>query len=321
MTDITTPWGCATSLFAVIRDAMPQFTDLVDMAMDVIADGDWFDDGPFYDGRLEEVKNMVRAVVGPVGLHMARWRSFEFSPPADYEWAFPGEAIWELFTHPTPNLEVFVLNGPISSEITPFSDVFPDLKSVRHLTLCDPDPDGFREASLSRHLLRTAVLHYDSENTLEVLSSCNALQELTITNIRRDSTDPVGRQDVELHSLRRLTLEGDMSALEHVVFHAPSLEDVTLRCEQVQGLPKVRARSCVWVPGGEKISDLMTSSVRGLLVGVEELEELIIECEPVEGLGVAVREMIEQQGSSVMETLRVIRFVKSGMEVDIIHIK
>ncbi|KAG8813169.1 hypothetical protein FRC17_001645 [Serendipita sp. 399] len=309
MTDATPTWGYATSIFAIIRDVVPQFSDLIDHTVEGVWETDWYNEGFFYAHRMDEIYDLVGELTGPKGTHMRRWKSFIFLPPTEYEVVDLGQFIWDLFKYPTPNLETFILNGPIPIEPTSFNDSFTGLTAVRHLTL--RQPDGFKSVPLSRHLLVTAVIYYDSEVTLEILSDCSALQELTITQIKMQETDLLGggrETHVNLPSLRRLTLDGDVSKLKHVIFLTPCLEGLMLLCGCEDGIPKVRARSIVWTPKGEKNTDPMVKFLQLLLMGVEEMEELVFDCDQVEGLSLMIPGTFPQQNAAVVGTLPVIRF-------------
>ncbi|KAG8815950.1 hypothetical protein FRC17_000527, partial [Serendipita sp. 399] len=183
-------WGCTLSILSDIQERTPQFRDVVGVAMDSIREIDWFEDDAFYDRRVDEIQNLVRAIMGPEGAQMRRWKSFKFSPPVDNEGVYAGETIWELFKYPTPNLETFILNGElwVESSMTVFFQIYLPF-----------------DTSLSTILMYLAVVdHHQYEDSLKVLSDCPELQELTITNIKSNSTD----QDVKLPALKKLTLEG-----------------------------------------------------------------------------------------------------------------
>ncbi|KAG8815949.1 hypothetical protein FRC17_000526 [Serendipita sp. 399] len=312
VTDVSPTWGYAASILAAIRNVVPQFSDLIDHTEEAVWETEWYDEGAFYDLRMDEICDLVEAMIGPEGSYMRRWKSFIFFPPTEYDLVYLGQLIWDLFTHPTPDLETFILNGPISFEGTFFNSSFTDLTAVRHLTLLQPN--GYKWAPLSRHLLVTAVLQYDPDNTLEILSDCIALQELTITQIRRPPAD-LSREAREIHvnlpSLQRLTLDGDVSELKNVIFLTPCLKGLMLLCwcedGIPDGIPKVRARSIVWTPKREKNPDHMGKFLQLLLMGVEEMEELVLDCERVEGLSLVIPGTTTQN-AAIMGTLPVVRF-------------
>ncbi|KAG8819704.1 hypothetical protein FRC17_010361 [Serendipita sp. 399] len=310
-----------------VRYKMPELTDTIELAVDAIYKASWGNDTDhhyntdhYYLDLVDTTEVLIQAVVGRGGVYMQRWKSFKFAPSTDslYKEAFACKTLWLTFRYPTPNLETFTVSRPVSLQpLRLFDGCFPDLTAVRHFTL--RDTHGFASANLSRHLLTTAVIHRDpSELNLEALSSCLSLQELTIVQL---SGLPLSiPRDIPLPSLKRMTLEGDVSALANVTFQTPSLERLKLECGCVQEMPKVEAHSVVWAPTGRKFLDSMVKFVQCVLGRVKAMETLTLKCEPVDGLNVAVRGMVEK-AFGTGDYSRVVKFVVGKGETDELCIK
>ncbi|KAG8832317.1 hypothetical protein FRC17_001489 [Serendipita sp. 399] len=268
-------------------------------------------DKPSYAHQLEGIGDLVEAIMGPRQVHMRRWRSLTFSLPVRDD--VPAiDIIQRLFVHPMPNLEEFTLNrSDVGGYALPQIN-FSDSIDLQHLTIlhewsgrCLP-VDAF-----SWDNLRTLIISYHSFcDPLGILSRCIALQGLTIEDI--DNCTIADEQDVELPSLRRLTLEGVTTVLEDVKFCTPCLERLTLHCNNVRSRPKVQARSVTWTPKSGAF-DVIANSLGCLLAGIEEMEELIIQDNESNDVSAEVRSMIQQR-PEVIELVRVIKFIRKDRE-------
>ncbi|KAG8809811.1 hypothetical protein FRC17_003235 [Serendipita sp. 399] len=305
------PCDYVASVLKIIQGGVRQFDDAIELAIHILEGSVWDGKEPAYIRRSDKIQDLVRAIVGPEGAHMRRWKSFKFSPPDD--WSSIGQETWDLFQYPTPNLETFVLDDRLwMDNYSPFDNSFPVMAAVRHLTLCDPD--GFESIPIPRQLL-TAVIELDrNETKLDALSDCMTLQELTLTgvNVPWPFSIAARERDVKLPSLRRLTLEGRVSDLKHITFRTPRLESLRLLCGCEDGIPEVRARSVVWMPKWEKDPGSMLKFVRSLVVGIKEMEELVVKCERVEGLSLAIHGITTQLNAAIGDTLRVVRIEDVG---------
>ncbi|KAG8813473.1 hypothetical protein FRC17_001558 [Serendipita sp. 399] len=296
MTRCDGPCEYMTSVLSVIQYEVPRFSDAIELAKEVLEEAVWDGDEAVYRRRSDEIQDLVRAIVGPEGVHMRRWKSFNFSPPG--EWEYIPATTWELFKYPTPNLETFVLDDRLwINDYNLFDGIFPDMTAVRHLTLLDPD--GLDSVPISHHLL-TAVIEVDFyEDKLDALSDCMTLQELTITRIKVpwNNSPPARERDLKLPSLRSLTLEG---------------KSLRLLCGCEESMPEVRARSVVWVPEGNKSLELMLKFLNRLVVRIKEMEELVVNCERMEGLSLAIEGITSQLDTTIGDTLPIVRIEEVG---------
>ncbi|KAG8826759.1 hypothetical protein FRC17_008115 [Serendipita sp. 399] len=304
------PCEYVASVLRVVQDEVPRFSDAIGLAIHVLEETTWDGDDAAYIRRVDEVENLVRAIVGPEGVHMRRWKSFKFSPPADL--AYIGGNIWDLFQYPTPNLEMFILDGELWTDEY-FDKSFPDMTALRYLTL--RVPHALESVPISRHLLTAVIALGRYEDNLSALSDCGTLHELTITDVDVPWTYPpieISERDVKLPSLRRLTIEGRVGALQHIAFRTPCLESFRLLCGYEEGIPEVRARLVEWVSQEKNGLEPMLRFLNCLMVGIKEMEELNIKCERVEGFSLAVHEITTHPDTAVVDTLRVVRIDEVG---------
>ncbi|KAG8819310.1 hypothetical protein FRC17_010485 [Serendipita sp. 399] len=328
MIDIPHPSDCAASILEVVKKEVPHFSDVIDRAIYLVReiDADLHNSAPF-TRRLANFDALRHAIAGEEGIHMRRWRSFKCLLPSflylhGYSDFDTGDMIRPFFEYKMPNLESFTLNIPFLVEYADSDVRLPDLSSIRHLNLLDDYE--FQLASFSRHLLTTAVVYlceYEAGN-MEVFSGCGALQELTIEYLDFLSLGEIP-EDVELPSLRKLTLGGYVHTLKHVTFRTPCLEKLTLRCGCEEAIPKVRARLVVWEPDERKKFDSMAVFLQCLLGEVKEIKELVFKCEQAEKLSIAggvVREMITRRDAGVLETPLATRIVSEGLLIDVVQV-
>ncbi|KAG8805104.1 hypothetical protein FRC17_005729, partial [Serendipita sp. 399] len=307
------------SILEVVKKEVPRFGDVIDLAIDIIDRVDWVDDDDaFFARRLDKLEAMAHVLAGNQGVHMCRWRSFRLSSPEDDPFILG--KIWPFYSDSMPRLETFVFKNSVSVDLFGF-----DLSNVRHLTL--HHTEQFHWAFFSRHLLTTAVVGCCSPpSDLRIFSGCGALQELTIVDAEQfwvSGPQATMAVDVELPSLRKLTLGGRVGTLKFVTFKSPCLESLTLLCGREDGIPKVRARLVEWIPDGVENLESTVEFLRYLFGEVREMEELVFRCEEAEMVSIAgraVREMIAQQDSSLVDTSLVIRIVSGGLMVDVIQI-
>ncbi|KAG8826762.1 hypothetical protein FRC17_008118 [Serendipita sp. 399] len=309
MTECRGPFGYVASVLGVVQNEVPRFSDTIEQVIGVLYEAEWDGEDEGYNRRSDEVQNLVQAIIGPEGVHMRRWKSFKFSPLGD--WEIISENTWNPFKYPTPNLEAFILDGGLwRSDYDLFEGTFPDLSAVRHLTFRDPYGLGSIPTIPSPpHLLTADIDLHQEEDKLDIISDCRTLQELTISRIYGPLTQsPTARKrELKLPTLRKLTLQGDVSALKHITFRTPCLESLKLLCGCKEAIPEVQARSVVWVALGRD-PDLILEMVRRLVVGIKEMEELVIKCKEAEKLSLAIHGIITQADAAIVDILRVVRF-------------
>ncbi|KAG8826758.1 hypothetical protein FRC17_008114 [Serendipita sp. 399] len=331
LADMADPLHCAASILEIVKEEVPRFNDVIELTISIIRGFDWLEDDAFFTRRWDKVGSLMHAIAGKNGTHTRRWRSFRLSPPeADFH---STRRLLPLLKYRMPNLETFVVHGPLFDEFdefpyyefVDFNAGFPKLAAVRHLTL--NDTSAFQLASFSRHLLITAVVErFSRGSTLNVFSGCEELQELTIANVDEylfGQWREKSPEDVELPSLKKLTLRGRVSALKNVTFRTPRLDILMLFCGCEEDLPNLRARSVVWMPNAEKNLGSMVKFLQLLLGEIKEIEEIVVQCEQVESVNMAehaVRDIVARRDAIVVETPLVIRIVSEGFTVDVTQI-
>ncbi|KAG8832316.1 hypothetical protein FRC17_001488 [Serendipita sp. 399] len=321
ISDISGPQECASSIFRAAQRKMPEYSSLLDLIIDSDGIAGIDDDAAFYIGKLDAIEYLVLAAMGPGLDHIHRWRSLKFTSPTEVD-LLAGEIVWHLFEYPMPNLETFTLFGSIASEYALFGNDIPDLTAVRHLTFHDVyHCGGPSAATLSWDRLVTLVIsYYAYPNLLEILSDCRALQELAVADIY--DAHFAARRDLNMPFLRKLTLKGDPGLLKDIVFHTPRLECLVLVCLKMESIPRLRARSVIWEPIGIPHDD-MVKAVQQLLVGIQEMEELVIEHVGLEWLGTLGREVADlvRRCPEVSGTLKDIKISIDDNLVDAIRLK
>ncbi|KAG8804956.1 hypothetical protein FRC17_005808, partial [Serendipita sp. 399] len=276
--------GCAASILEVVKKEVPRFGDVIDLAIEIMDRADWSDDeDSFFTSRLDKLEGLTCALAGDQGVHMRRWKSFKLALPEDED-DFVFGRIWPFHSDSMPRLELFTLRNYVSADSFGF-----DLSNVRHLAL--DYTHQFHWASFSRHLLTTAVVGCcSSPSDLRIFSGCGALQELTIADAEQfwvSGPQATMAVDVELPSLKKLTLGGRVIALRFVTFKSPCLDSLTLLCGCAEGIPKVRARLVEWIPDGVENLESTVEFLRYLFGEVREMEELVFRCEEAEMVSIA----------------------------------
>ncbi|KAG8819308.1 hypothetical protein FRC17_010483 [Serendipita sp. 399] len=141
---------------------------------------------------------------------------------------------------------------------------------------------------------------------------------------------------VDLPSLRKLTLRGEVCGLKHFTFWTPTLESLTLDCGYIMGIPKVPARLVVWTPIKEKNSDLVVGNpnenhhlesmvmfLQHLIGEITGMEELVVKCgwETRNIAELAVHALVSRRHYMFIEIPLVIRVVSEGSTVDMVQIQ
>jgi len=190
-----------------------------------------------YDGYFLCTIRDLRALLGPYGAHMMRWRTLDLRLPR--VWLEPDLAreIWAGFVGRTPNLNSMILSEAeglvnVDEWDDQFPKGFPMLSGLRRLTLDATVVNSvLMRLSVSPSVLEH--LHIDNHDALEDISALSTFTQLRTLSLclgtglgcSRSGSQPFV---VRLPRLQALTLWGKSNLLEHTRFETPSLQELTI---------------------------------------------------------------------------------------------
>ncbi|KAG8816850.1 hypothetical protein FRC17_000163, partial [Serendipita sp. 399] len=205
---------------------------------DLIDELDWDFEFEQYSRRLELVQEIVRR------LHKRRCKSATVVLPNEYGTALD---IIMLFEGHMPNLRALTLKAfDVYDDWAPEGRFFTHPPVLTHFDV----PPFMRMSNISVNFaqLRTLSIYQTPSSEfddLKTLSRCRLLQELSINCIGYPR-ETLPALDIHLPALISLTLEGGVSILQMIRFHAPNLVSWSVICSWSERVPDIQAQHIHW---------------------------------------------------------------------------